>query len=342
MHKVVVERPRAKSWCVPQFPRPKRPFDDLPKHQSMKAAHKVHKSFTDVLGPLKRWLRRQIGRPWNDAYSEACAVIKPDSVVRAHIKTHLLEMVVRHTFLKDGELWCRNGKWDAVEVPITALVSRWRIAYVNPATGILQAMPQPPRKKPWSPPKPVRWISDEVALKRIDGLWFFCLMRQVPGQGPFTAYDHLAKQVVGRGGLQTKWNRRGYTYWHCHAVRQLSTKELRRYGLTNDAACDGGFPRFRESESPKTAIVRADCPVSRNLQPTIAMPTPTIHRHEDTASFEITSKRRKGFPSETRVGKGVRVVHGDKLLIEKLGRNDPCPCGSSRSFQAVLPALRAA
>ncbi len=49
-------------------------------------------------------------------------------------------------------------------------------------------------------------------------------------------------------------------------------------------------------------------------------------------TFEITSKRRKGFPSETRVKKGVRIVHEDKELNEKLGRNDLCPCGSGRSF----------
>jgi hypothetical protein len=27
------------------------------------------------------------------------------------------------------------------------------------------------------------------------------------------------------------------------------------------------------------------------------------------------------------------VVHGDKELIEKLGRNDPCPCGSSKKYK---------
>jgi len=57
--------------------------------------------------------------------------------------------------------------------------------------------------------------------------------------------------------------------------------------------------------------------------------------------FEITSKRRKGFPSETQVKRGFRVVHGDKELREKLGRNDLCPCGSGHSFQELLPALRA-
>ncbi|MDP9075207.1 MAG: SEC-C metal-binding domain-containing protein [Actinomycetota bacterium] len=30
------------------------------------------------------------------------------------------------------------------------------------------------------------------------------------------------------------------------------------------------------------------------------------------------------------------MVHGDKELLERLGRNDPCPCGSGRRFQAVL------
>ena len=53
-------------------------------------------------------------------------------------------------------------------------------------------------------------------------------------------------------------------------------------------------------------------------------------------AFERTSKRRKGYPSETHVKRGVRVVHGDVELEEKLGRNDLCPCGSGRRFKALL------
>lgn len=45
------------------------------------------------------------------------------------------------------------------------------------------------------------------------------------------------------------------------------------------------------------------------------------------------SKRRRGYPSETQVKVGVRVVHGGKLLEEKLGRNDLCPCGSRKRFK---------
>jgi uncharacterized protein YecA (UPF0149 family) len=52
------------------------------------------------------------------------------------------------------------------------------------------------------------------------------------------------------------------------------------------------------------------------------------------------SKRRKGFPSEIGVKRGERVVNGNKSLVEKLGRNDLCPCHSGRRFQELLHAER--
>ena len=57
-------------------------------------------------------------------------------------------------------------------------------------------------------------------------------------------------------------------------------------------------------------------------------------------AFERTSKRRKGYPSETHVKRGDRVVHGHVELVEKLGRKDLCPCGSGRRFKALLPEER--
>jgi len=57
-------------------------------------------------------------------------------------------------------------------------------------------------------------------------------------------------------------------------------------------------------------------------------------------AFERSSKRRRGYNSETHVKRGLRIVHGDKELLEKLGRADPCPCGSGKSFQALLPGER--
>jgi uncharacterized protein YecA (UPF0149 family) len=45
------------------------------------------------------------------------------------------------------------------------------------------------------------------------------------------------------------------------------------------------------------------------------------------------TKRRKGFPSEAQVKRGIRVVYGVKKLMWKFGRNDLCPCGSGKRFK---------
>jgi hypothetical protein len=70
------------------------------------------------------------------------------------------------------------------------------------------------------------------------------------------------------------------------------------------------------------------------------VPCVTTRTSSKPTAFEVTSKRRKGFPSEARVKRGDRVVGGSKELLEKLGRNDPCPCGSGHRFQALLHAHR--
>jgi len=52
-------------------------------------------------------------------------------------------------------------------------------------------------------------------------------------------------------------------------------------------------------------------------------PASNMRRPRILRGMEV--ERRKGFPSETHVKRGDRVVGGTKELIEKLGRNDPCP-----------------
>src|ERR1700719_4703190 len=69
------------------------------------------------------------------------------------------------------------------------------------------------------------------------------------------------------------------------------------------------------------------------------VPCASIAISKTFVAFEVTRKRRKSFPSETRVKRGRRFVHGDVELVEKLGRNDLCPCGSGGRFQGVLPRL---
>jgi hypothetical protein len=334
MHKVIVERPRRNPGPGKKGRRDNLPDELLPKCEGIKRSHRCRKGLTDLLGPLKRWLQSQVGRPWNDVYSEACAVIKPDSIVRAHIKTHLLEFVERHTFMHEGKVCVLDtGYLGRGVIPVTGRRYGRSRFFVHPESGLLCVISQKSRNA-WRAEERARraehfrWLDDNVALKQIGGIWFLCRFRTVPPRGPFKAYDYAAGQIVGRGGLH--W--RDGQYLHCIAKRQLSRRELTTYGLRNASApsvqSSIGYSRCRL----KTALCIPSVRAAR-FQPSTLEVVWQINRSIRTARFfETMSKRRKGFPSETSVKRGFRVVHGNKEFQEKLGRNDLCPCASGRSF----------
>lgn len=237
MHKVVIERPRWNPGPGKNGRRANLPDEQLPKFEGIKRPHTCRKGLTDLLGPLKRWLQSQVGRPWNDVYSEACAVIKPDSIIRAHVKTHLLQFVERHTFMHDKKVCILDTGYPGRGIiPVTERRYGWNLFFVHPESGLLCATPQ----KSWKTlraerrlarAETFRWLDCNFALKQIDGIWFTCQFRVVSDEGPFKAYDHALGQQVGRGGLL----RCDSQYLHCIGKRQLSRRELRRYGLRNDA-----------------------------------------------------------------------------------------------------------
>src|SRR3546814_3705238 len=73
------------------------------------------------------------------------------------------------------------------------------------------------------------------------------------------------------------------------------------------------LPRPAGVGAPSRAI---PCPIRGGRQCHASTMTTSL-------AFEVTSKRRKGFPSETRVKRGLRFVRGgEKELVEKLGRRD--------------------
>lgn len=237
MHKVVVERPRWNPGPNKNDRRAQLPEEFLPKFEGIRRPYRDHKGFTDLLGPLRRWLLAQVGRPWNEVYSEACAVIKPDSVVRAHIRTHLLEFVERHTFIQDGEVCALYGN---TVRPVREMKGRWQPCYVHPETGLLMVIADWSRRERrttyWPEKIPhFRWLGEQVGINQVKGIWYAYYFREVPGEGPFTGYDHLAGEVVGRGGLQQRKGR----YWQCFRKQQLSRRELQRFGLKNAPSLSG-------------------------------------------------------------------------------------------------------
>lgn len=202
MHKVVVERPRWNPGPTKKGRRANLPDELQPKFEGIKRPYDHRKGLTDLLGPLRRWLHSQVGRPWNDVYSAACAVIKPDSVVRAHIKTHLLEFVERHTLMHDGQVCVLDTCYRGGPVPVSerGCGRRHSRFYVHPETGLLHVIPHISRRVGRAlnpePSAAIRWIRKNVALQQIRGLWFECCYQYVPYWEWFDPYDHALERNV--------------------------------------------------------------------------------------------------------------------------------------------------
>ena len=240
MHKVICEEPRHGAGPQKHLRRANIAHELLPRFEGIRRPHRSRKWFGEHLGPLRRWLRSQVGRPWNDVYGEACAVIKPDSVVRNHIKFHLLEFVHRHTFLRDGRVWCFAAGWRGGELPVEEAASRWSPFYVHPVTRALCEVPSRPRRR-WREAheqrlvKSRRWLNEDTVLRLLNGMWFECAVssfheRFVRGDAP-TEFDWAERRLIGPGQATNIYGKRVF----CFAKRQLSHHELKKLGLANSA-----------------------------------------------------------------------------------------------------------
>src|SRR5262245_16613941 len=144
MHEVIIERPRRGSRM--RHDRrlrrvdPKRTSahdpESLPFHKGMgRTAEEARnrKEFTDLLGPLKRYLARQVNRPWDKVWSEICANLKAENPAQRHVRLHVHDFVAVNTSVRDGAVWLTD-RWGGTR-PLTAGCTE---LYVDPRTGILR------------------------------------------------------------------------------------------------------------------------------------------------------------------------------------------------------------
>ena len=187
------------------------------------------------LAPLRRWLRSNAGRPWNEVYSEASAIPDPANSMRSH----LLDFVYRNNFMHDGEVWCHVWPEPA---PVSSLVGHtiWPKFYVHPETGILREVPHRKHREPFVPRKTLlskfrRWISDWELLMKIEGFWYLLEMSpidQAPKRPPF---DLLFKLRLSASHAVVVYSHPLYAT----SKRQLSHAELKKYHLQNSASPSG-------------------------------------------------------------------------------------------------------
>lgn len=254
MSKVVIERPRRKSWDrSPSLKTGRRihrydennEYDELPQREKYsmgwQGGKSNGKSFSDLIGPLERYLRCNVGRPWDKVYSELCEHLDRRKTTGRHIFEHVEMLVSLHCYLgADGKVYDRGG-WRP-DRPVDGL-------YVHPRTRLLCWKASPSgkqRKRAELATLPVTCISvagDQYYIK-VNGLWYLAKLTsaslskaELEAEGChrlelFEGFVHsptLQINYYGWGGPHKS------SYWVLNK-RQLSAKELKAARLSNDVA----------------------------------------------------------------------------------------------------------
>lgn len=126
MFKVIVVRPRLTIDAVRKGRS--HPHDHLPTRIGLRRAAREaggYKTLNENLAPLRRYLGKQVGRPWNKVYSEICAHLKPASTVQQHVRDHIKDFVQLHP-RDDMRVWPGSDRrW-------------WQDFYVDRRDGLLK------------------------------------------------------------------------------------------------------------------------------------------------------------------------------------------------------------
>ena len=112
------------------------PVEDLPSRVGMKRALALakadEKTLNEHLQPLRRYLHRQVGRPWDKVWSDIAARLRVTSTVQQHVRDHVFDFVAKDVFLRGGEPWLREfGR-------ARPLRDSYRELWVDPRSGILR------------------------------------------------------------------------------------------------------------------------------------------------------------------------------------------------------------
>lgn len=185
--------------------------------QGMRRPHKEHgewKEFTDLLGPLHKFLKSRVGKPWDKVFAEIAGTIKGKSTQSDHLREHVKRMVVTDLAWEDGKLVHANGTEFKV-------FGHYREFYVDPRDKILKVVTEKQRRK-WRDAKTViKEQEDELKTKegqlfrRFDGIWYEVTV--------------VTEEVQVTVGNSTKWVEQ-----HRKVARQLGTAELKQRGLSNE------------------------------------------------------------------------------------------------------------
>ncbi len=177
MAKVIVERPRIFSSSPSRKKGYRKylqsvPVDELPRGEPMLGRWKGRgKWLNEHLGPMRRFLRSNVGRPWNKIHQDLCEHVSFDNAVQGHVLSHIYSYVHLHVEVKDSAtVYSQVGRWQHRKLAENTM-------YVCPKSGILKVVRASRRLQP---KKRFSTNGLTVYLHR-DNLWWEVRLRSTKG-----------------------------------------------------------------------------------------------------------------------------------------------------------------
>lgn len=175
MKKLLCERPRPHdSWYSPVRNKSSARLEDLPFTQSMSRGKYGTKVFGEYLAPLKRFINKQVGRKWNDVFSEICDQINGTNPV----ETHVLEHIDGYISIKVERVSTAQSSTGLVHVGgVSKYQRRHNLRqgdlYVDPDDGVVKVA-KDLVKRPTTKREPDYRISSDnkTVFYKIEGLWY--------------------------------------------------------------------------------------------------------------------------------------------------------------------------
>jgi hypothetical protein len=253
MAKVICERERVPDFGCPergQWSKGKRndirfrnaedaeePWDELPTKESMRN-HRFRngvKQLNENLSPLRRYLEKQVGRPWDKVQSEVIKTCGNENAVQRHVMQHVRSYVEEQMVDVGGVLHQRvHHRFASNPGGLVPLKESSADLYVDPRTRLLcrnkwlkrqrkRSSKAYRERKATELAKTQRVIDGHSYVKR-GGLWFESWVEKRETLEP---PPNVLREV--RSGA--RWVTREVPRY-----RIVPTKELRRLGLVNEAA----------------------------------------------------------------------------------------------------------
>lgn len=225
--KILTERPRRGSGSgfkdVRRAHQDHITDDDVGFKESMRRPYRRgRKEFSDLLGPLHRFLNAQVGRSWDEVYSEIAVHTKGGSMIQQHLLQHVFRYVERRIWVgTDNRLYGKRGE----------LLDGWfrKEFYVHPIDGTLRAAPV--RKRFTN-----RWVDPNTPeeMKLADGR-LFRMLKGIWYEITITTYESFAWIRQHVPGNDNREPIMVPTIQKVENKRQLNSKELKVLHLRNAA-----------------------------------------------------------------------------------------------------------